>query len=609
MNFELKGLFKDPLIKNSLLVFLTLIALAIYFRISSHLWDGIIQSDGKGYYSYLPAIFTFHDLDFNYLWNPENHINGVQTWGYLYKINGENIIKYPAGTAILISPFYLLGDFLSFIFNFERNGYSFFYQIMVSFAAISYTTIAFHYLQKLFLLFQSSAKFSLIVSLTILFGTNLLNYCIYEPAMSHCYSFFASTLCCYFTRKLFCENQVKHLFLISIFIGLVIIIRPINGIILCGLPILADNFNQLRLTVRNVLAGKKQLFLSIIVGLLVIFIQSALWYLQIGKWFVYTYLNESFIWTNPKIFKVLFSYKKGFFIYTPFMFLVFPAIVYQFIQRNWWKFFNPIIFFALTIYVISSWWCWYYGGSFGQRALIEFYPIFVIIILPFLIWIERKFNLKGLIIFCGIFVSLNLIQHYQYVKNIIHYANMDKEKYWEVFLKTSSNYRFIFYKNNNSLPPKDIESRLIVKAFNEFEDCPEGWLECQNDLYDEPLSGNLVCQLSELHPYSARAQINFGDSLKGDVNILIKGWTFIDDTSSKANVVIDLLNTEGSTEKIEYTLDKRYNGLIKNNWYQFSIVDKVSLKQGKFSPSINVYLSNKEAKIAHFDDLAIFVFK
>jgi hypothetical protein len=599
---------RNQLIINTLIVFLVLIVLSIYFRIGGNAWDGIIQSDGKGYYSYLPAIFTFHDLDFNYLWNPENHINGVQTWGYLYKIDGENVVKYPAGTAILISPFYLLGDFLSYIFKYERNGYSFFYQIMVSLAAISYTSIAFYYLQKLLLLFQSSVKFSLIFSITILFGTNLLNYCIYEPAMSHTYSFFASTLCCYFTRKLFCENQVKHLFFISIFIGLVIIIRPVNGIILCGLPILADNFNQINLTIKNILARKKQLFLSIIVGLFVLLIQLALWYLQIGKWFVYTYLNESFIWADPRIFKVLFSYKKGFFIYTPFMFLVIPAIVYQFIKLNWWKFLNAIIFFALTIYVISSWWCWYYGGSFGQRALIEFYPLYAIIILPFLLWIERKFNLKGLIIFCGIFVSINLIQSYQYARNIIHYDSMNYERYWKVFLKTSDNYRWIFYTNENSIPSKDIESRIIAKAFNEFEDCPEGWSNCQFVVFDDPLSGNQVCQLNELQPSSPQALILLSDSTTGNLNLLVQGWTLREDTSSNTKVIVELLNSKSEIEKFETSIRNKYNGKFKSNWCQFEI-SHIITKDAFDKKRITVYLLNNETKLSHFDDLAIFVFK
>ena len=36
-----------------------------------------------------------------------------------------------------------------------------------------------------------------------------------------------------------------------------------------------------------------------------------------------------------------------------------------------------LIVFALNWYVNSSWWCWWFGNSFGGRAFLDFSLVFV----------------------------------------------------------------------------------------------------------------------------------------------------------------------------------------------------------------------------------------
>jgi hypothetical protein len=36
------------------------------------------------------------------------------------------------------------------------------------------------------------------------------------------------------------------------------------------------------------------------------------------------------------------------------------------------------IFVPLNIYIIFSWWCWWYGGGFGQRAFIDSYALMAV---------------------------------------------------------------------------------------------------------------------------------------------------------------------------------------------------------------------------------------
>jgi len=78
---------------------------------------------------------------------------------------------------------------------------------------------------------------------------------------------------------------------------------------------------------------------------------------------------------------------------------------------------------------------WYYGGSFSSRVYVEYIPLFMITMAIGLqrIKIESLKNIYislilVLIIFCQ-------IQTYQYRYYQIHWSDMTKEKYWEVFLR------------------------------------------------------------------------------------------------------------------------------------------------------------------------------
>jgi hypothetical protein len=102
------------------------------------------------------------------------------------------------------------------------------------------------------------------------------------------------------------------------------------------------------------------------------------------------------------------------------------------------KVFLPIsIYMVANIYVVSSWWCWWYGGSFGLRAYVDYYGVLAI---PFAISLnyikERKFYATclsyGIIL---LFIFLNQFNIKQYTNRVIHFDSMSKKAYWTCFLK------------------------------------------------------------------------------------------------------------------------------------------------------------------------------
>jgi hypothetical protein len=77
--------------------------------------------------------------------------------------------------------------------------------------------------------------------------------------------------------------------------------------------------------------------------------------------------------------------------------------------------------------LLSSWWIWYYGGSFSLRAYIEYFGIFAIL-LTILFNEAKLFKLKTFLVL--FFIVLCQIQTYQYRYFIIHWSEMDQEKYF-----------------------------------------------------------------------------------------------------------------------------------------------------------------------------------
>ncbi|HRG89010.1 MAG TPA: hypothetical protein PLW44_08340, partial [Chitinophagales bacterium] len=90
----------------------------------------------------------------------------------------------------------------------------------------------------------------------------------------------------------------------------------------------------------------------------------------------------------------------------------------------------PVIaYFLITVYVVFSWWQWYYGGSFGCRVMVESLVVLAVPLGALINWAQQQAIvvkiLLGAMIVAGVF--LNLFQTVQYGKGIIHWQKMSKE--------------------------------------------------------------------------------------------------------------------------------------------------------------------------------------
>jgi len=341
-----------------------------YFNYQSEIW-----ADKAGYYVYLPAA-----LKFNFEANKFPKSIDEKT-GLGFKLDSTNNkvnTKYTYGVALLEFPFYLIADNLATSLNFEPNGFSPIYHWSINVAAVFYLILGLFFLKK-FLQFKFNNKTIYLVLLSILLGTNLYYYAIDETGMSHVYSFFLFSLFLFLLQKtkFLKSTSPFQLLFIGITSGLIILIRPINILFLtCYLFLEIENLSHIKIRVKRLL--KLNTTIPLLIGsLLIIIPQFIYWHYLTGSTFFYSYENKGFNWTNPKVLEVWFSPNNGLFIYTPFFVLLLLSMIYSIIKRkrNGWY----LIFLFLSLsYVISSWWAWNFGCSYGSRNYVEYLSIFCI---------------------------------------------------------------------------------------------------------------------------------------------------------------------------------------------------------------------------------------
>lgn len=402
---------------------------------SKDYWNGILEADARGYYAYLPAIFIYQDLNYDF-WDTVEKEKSPSHYIYEYRntVNGKVINKYYCGTAIAQTPFFLIAHFLSNLCDRDADGYTSFYPISISIAALFYLIIGLIFISKTLTTYKISESNKSITLIAAVFGTNLFYYALVEPGMSHIYSFAFTALFVYLGRLYFQRFSKYDLLSLGLILGIITLIRPVNVLILLTLPFLSGNSNNLQKGIKELMRNKFYFCLSSLGFLGILSIQLIIYKLSTGSFWAYSYNGETFNFTDPHFIEILFSYKKGLFLYTPTYLICLLGMVVIY-KRNKFEFYSLTIFFIAITYVFSSWWMWYYGGSFSSRVYVELIPLFVI---SLAILLNSKMTEIAKIAINAILALLIIvcqIQTYQYRYEQIHWSEMNKEKYWDSFLR------------------------------------------------------------------------------------------------------------------------------------------------------------------------------
>ncbi len=433
-----------------------LIGLAIIFSLfSKKHWNSenrVIAWDVISYYAYLPATFIYHDLSLEFIDDYKGDHQFI-IWAETVT-NGKKVLKMSMGLSFLYLPFFCLGHFFALITDFDAGGYSAPYKFALQLSGLFYLIIGLIFLRKILLRYFSE-KVSALSILLLFFATNLHYYSTHEATMSHAYNFSLFAIFIWLTIRWFENPTIKYTIFVGLLSGMIVLVRPTNILVLLffvfwDVKSITDLKTRFRLFYEKI--GK--FLLMALFACLVWLPQFLYWKMQTGSFLYFSYGDEGFFFDNPQIINGLFSYRKGWLIYSPI--IIFALIGIFFLKEKLKAFFLPaLIFTVLNIYVVLSWWAWWYGGSFGLRAFIDSYALLIFPLAALLSYFyegKKKISQSIVLVLSIVFIAHGIFQTQQYYHGSIHWDSMSKGAYWDSFGRLRPSEKF-----HSLLIPPDYE--------------------------------------------------------------------------------------------------------------------------------------------------------
>ena len=449
--------------KNNIWIFPLLIILICFFSIRdfNSRYKRSINGDAKGYYAYLPAIFIYQDPSYSVIDDMETKYYPID--GSHYKefknkqINGKHVNKCFPGLALFYMPFFFISMIFAWLLHIPIDGYSLPFQLGIGMAHIFYLFLGLYILSVFFLKLNYSKIKIWMVFTIFIFGSNIWYYTIYDHSVSHIFNFFLACVYIWTIQKWIESKDRKWIGVIGAILALFIISRPTNALMILFLPLIFTICNE------NILDFFKQNFklkylLKCYPVVLILIIPPLLWKWQSDLWLVYSYNNEGFDFLSPNWINFLFSYKKGWFLWSPLVFIIFTTSLFFLLKKSLKIGFLFLTPFLIITYVLSSWWCWTYGSGMGQRTMIDFYPFIIVVFLSIIKCNSFKINIITLISIP--FIGLNILQCYQIQKSIHRGGETSSTEYWKRFLEWKTIAPSVKIKANWKLIDQEIQKGI-----------------------------------------------------------------------------------------------------------------------------------------------------
>jgi hypothetical protein len=465
----------------SLISIWIIIIAVVWTNFNNKNWESpekVIQWDVINYYAYLPALFYYGDLSMGFI-DEDLSLLKDKFWPHISP-TGKYTSKMSMGLSFLYLPFYGLGYISARLAGEPTDGFSPPFAFCLLFSGLFYMIIGLFFLRKVLLRYFSH-KITALVILLVFFGTNLLFYTTIQAPMPHSYTFALFSIFIYFTIKWHEQPGTRNSLILGLLVGIISLIRPSNLLIVVFfLFYQVTSAGSLKTKFHMLVSNWKNLLLLSFIALMVWVPQMIYWKQTTGQWLYYSYQDEHFFFSNPQIWRGLFGYRKGWFVYTPVM-LIGVLSILLLVRKNR-EFFLPIIIFTvLNTYVILSWWCWWYGGTYGHRAFIDSYALLAIplaALLTYGIYHRQKIARFVTYALVFLFVAHSIFQTLQFHYNAIHYDAMSKEAYWDSFLKISPSPEFsslLIYPDYESAK-KGVKKEQAVESLKLYSKLNEGFV-------------------------------------------------------------------------------------------------------------------------------------
>jgi hypothetical protein len=464
--------------------------------------EATLSWDVMGYYLYLPSYFYDDISKLHKLPGLVEKYKPVYGFWNAFELpNGNYMMKYSMGMAMMYLPFFGIAHVWAAVGGFAIDGFSFPYQAMISFGSIFVSWIGLWFARKNLLKFFDD-RITAIVLLVLVLATNYFNYVSFGGPMTHNYLFTIYCLVIWLTMKWFERPTVFRSVFIGALCGLATVTRPTEIIILI-IPFLwgVDASNGLTHRIRFLRKHQWKLLLAAVAFTVSLLPQLLYWKAISGDWLYYSYQEQGFSWTSPHFYEGIFTFRNGWLIYTPVMLLALIGFIWLY-KKHQEIFAACLLFSVINLYIVYAWDIWWYGGSFGSRAMIQSYAVLIFPMAAFFEYVIMKRMLRPVIAIVVVFCCwLNLLQTYQcHAKGIFEAENMTRAYYWRIFGKTS-------------IEPSD------KKMLDSKEEMPAELIDKLKLIYE--VKSTDFDSLRQLNTYADGLLIHLNDSLQTSVPYLI----------------------------------------------------------------------------------------
>jgi hypothetical protein len=469
--------------------------------------EATISWDVSGYYFYLPSLFIYKDIkevkfkdDIIQKYTPSPQFDQ----GYLHE-SGNYVMKYSSGLAVQYLPAFFIAHLVAHFSSYEADGFSFPYQVMISFWSMFIALLGLYFLRKSLLIYFKDSAVGITILLVVI-GTNYLNYSAIDGAMTHNYLFTIYGILIWLSHSFYAVPNLKKALSIGILVGLAALTRP-TEIISLLIPLLwgIESINDLKTRFQFIRKNISFYFLAAIATIFVGSIQLVYWKYVTGEWIVYSYQEQGFSWLNPHFIDGFFSFRKGWLIYTPIMLFSLGGFIFLYLKNK--KLFLPLsIFSGIFIYITFAWDIWWYGGSLGQRAMVQSYAVLAFPLCAYVTWmLDTKMIIRGLsIFFMLLFSYYNLwLTHQAHGGGLLNPDHMTKAYFFKILGK---------YKvDRDAFKLLDTDEEFLGER-RDVKVIYENDFEADSTAYScaiSPIEGNKAFCLNKQNQYSPLYKVDF----------------------------------------------------------------------------------------------------
>jgi len=338
--------------------------------------EATLSWDVSGYYLYLPAMFIYNDLkELSFYDEILKTYGPTPDFQQAYPAeNGNKVLKYSSGMAVQFLPAFLVSHmYAKFSDSYPADGYSRPYQLGIAIWGYLVALLGLYFLIKILLLHFSPGATALTI-FSYAFASNYLEYAGITNSMAHNYLFTWYAILIYLSIHFRKTEKLRYAVGIGIVCGIMALTRP-TELIAVLIPLL---WGVQPRALKVHLQYLQRNFLKICIAMLIAgsigMIQLLYWKYVSGHWLQYSYQDQGFSWLRPHLYDGLFHFRAGWLIYSPIMFFSLFGF-YTLYKKSKKLFWTIVPYSVLFIYIAFAWDIWWYGGSLGQRTMVQVMPV------------------------------------------------------------------------------------------------------------------------------------------------------------------------------------------------------------------------------------------